>query len=214
MSKSNDTRLDRGNAGTNSDASSIETEEGLSPPEGRRRRHGRPPGVEKEWYNKVEAARYLGVAEITVTRYLGKGILHAQRLPTPGGGPRSSGHDYGRLRIHRSELDRYLESIDRNPTGPTAQGGVAPGLNADKSAIPSSGINREVTSIVTRGVTNEVASEVMTREEAALRLGVSWRTIKRYIESGKLRLAGYFRCPDSYTRAHVYRSDVEKLLQR
>jgi excisionase family DNA binding protein len=57
------------------------------------------------------------------------------------------------------------------------------------------------------------ASEVITREEAALRLGVSWRTIKRYIESGKLRLAGYFRCPDSYTRAHVYRSEVDELLQ-
>ncbi len=55
--------------------------------------------------------------------------------------------------------------------------------------------------------------EVITREEAALRLGVSWRTIQRYVKAGKLRQAGYFRCPDSYTRVHVYRSEVEQLLQ-
>ena len=54
----------------------------------------------------------------------------------------------------------------------------------------------------------------MMRQEAAVRLGVSWRTIDRYIKSGLLKLAGYFKCPDSYTRAHVYRSEVEKLLHR
>ena len=166
------------------------------PARARRRRDRRAPSVEKEWYSKTEAARYLGVAEITVTRYLERGILQAQRLPTAGTAPRSTAHNYGRLRIHRSELDRYLKRADRGPAEGVVEGriGIVLATNASVTTTPDDN------------------SEVMTREEAALRLGVSWRTIKRYIESGKLRLAGYFRCPDSYTRAHVYRSDVEKLL--
>ena len=170
----------------------------------RRRRHGRQPDVEREWYSKVEAARYLGVARITVTRYLQKGILQAQRLPTPGGKLSAGGYDYGRLRLHKGVLDRYLESADRvsdDARGHARSDAVPRGdASSDHNAgasYPSAGNN----------------SEVMTREEAALRLGVSWRTIKRYVESGKLRLAGYFTCPDSYTRAHVFRSDVERLLR-
>lgn len=167
------------------------------PPKRRRRRHGRPPDVEKEWYSKAEAARYLGVAEITITRYLQKGLLQAQRLSTPGGQSLSTGIDYGRLRIHRRELDRYLESLDRHPIDAAGQNRSGAEINANTNSTDPTGIS---------------GSDFMTREEAALRLGVSWRTIKRYLESGKLRLAGYFRCPDSYTRAHVYRSEVEKLL--
>jgi hypothetical protein len=167
----------------------------------RRRRHGNPPHPQKEWYSKTEAARYLGVAEITITRYLEKGILHAHRLPNPSAEPRQSGYNYGRLRVHKSELDRYLDSIDRGPNEPVAQAPVSQGIsygvyNTDNDAAP----------------TSDKGNELMTRQEAAVRLGVSWRTIKRYIESGELRLAGYFRCPDSYTRAHVFRSDVERVL--
>lgn len=167
----------------------------------RRRRHGRPPSFEKEWYSKAEAASYLGVAEITVTRYLQRGILHAQRLPPAIGepAPGSSRYDYGRLRIHGNELDLYLESINRNAAVPTARRGGR--VEADAGNIEQSEIRPAV-----------IEAEVMTREEAAQQLGVSWRTIKRYVESGRLRLAGYFRCPDSYTRAHVYRTEVEELL--
>lgn len=189
------------------------------PVRARRRRHGgygRSPGVEKEWYSKVEAAGYLGVAEITITRYLQKGVLRAQRLPTPGTGPGNdphtgaNGYDYGRLRINKGELDRYLAGKDRTPlrtigaTGTTMQVPYTAEFTAE-GARSSSGVDRDA-----RDDGDE--SEVMTREEAALRLGVSWRTIKRYVESGKLRLAGYFKCSDSYTRAHVYRSEVERLL--
>src|SRR5262245_44816775 len=46
-----------------------------------RRRHGKPLRAQKEWYSKTEAARYLGVAEITITRYLDRGLLQAHRLP-------------------------------------------------------------------------------------------------------------------------------------
>src|SRR5207302_613167 len=77
----------------------------------RRRRHGNPPHAQKEWYSKSEAAQYLGVAEITITRYLEKGTLHAHRLPIlgrvgeQGEQGAQSPYDYGRLRIHNSELD-------------------------------------------------------------------------------------------------------------
>lgn len=196
-------------------AGSASTDEALEspPPATRKRRHRRPPATEKEWYSKAEAARYLGVAEITVTRYLARGILRAQRLPTPDSKPGSSSpvkYDYGRLRIHRGELDRYLESIDRSASYPAGLGSAGTRAPARSDAMansdPSAGLH-------STSLPEPHASEVITREEAALRLGVSWRTIKRYIESGKLRLAGYFRCPDSYTRAHVYRSEVEKLLR-
>jgi predicted DNA-binding protein (UPF0251 family) len=168
----------------------------------RRRRHGRPPSVEQEWYSKTEAASYLGVAEITVTRHLQKATLHAQRLPPAGGnyGTGSSKYDYGRLRIRREELDRWLEDRDRTR--------AALSVPAPRRDNPEA---RPGLSTALAPLDND---EVITREEAALRLGVSWRTIKRYIESGQLRLAGYFRCPDSYTRACVYRAEVEELLHQ
>jgi hypothetical protein len=193
-----------GPRGAAAPASSNE-ELGAPLPTARKRRHSRPPTVEKEWYSKAEAARYLGVAKITVTRYLQKGILEAQRLPTPGGKLSAGGYDYGRLRIHKRVLDRYLESVDRvsDDTRGQARSDTAPRADAssDTDARPSANVPSDY-----------YLSEVLTREEAALRLGVSWRTIKRYVETGKLRLAGYLRCPDSYTRAHVFRADVEKLL--
>lgn len=161
----------------------------------RRRRHRTPPGAEKEWYSKSEAARYLGVAEISVTRYLARGLLQAHRLPVPATNSKQGRYNYGRLRIHKTELDRYLEVVDRRPAD-----GAAP--------VHTESATGSDTSVPTRA-----SDEILTREQAALQLGVSWRTIKRYIESGKLRLAGYFRCSDSYTRAHVYHSDVEKLLR-
>jgi transposase len=196
-------------------AGSASTDEALDspPPAARKRRHRRPPATEKEWYSKAEAARYLGVAEITVTRYLAAGKLRAQRLPTPGPKPGSNSpakYDYGRLRIHREELDRYLESIDRNASDPARPTSVDPGATArrdtEANSDPSAGLHAI-------SLPDPYGGEVITREEAATRLGVSWRTIKRYIESGKLRLAGYYRCSDSYTRAHVYRSEVDELLQ-
>lgn len=168
----------------------------------RRRRHAKPPNIEKEWYSKTESALYLGVAEITITRYLEKGTLHAQRLPTPGAEPRSSEYDYGRLRIHKSELDRYLESRDRTHNEPVRH------PRSDDAFIDT--VSREVGE--KEPSTADRGGELITRQEAALRLGVSWRTIDRYIKNGVLRLAGYFRCPDSYTRAHVYRAEVEQLL--
>lgn len=196
----------------------------------RRRRHRKPPRMEKEWYSKAEAAQYLGVAEITVTRYLERGVLHARRLPTPGARPSSSEYDYGRLRIHKSELDRYLESVDRHPDDAQASeaGWRANERSAGGNSVTTSTTARmsyepqeeqELARLAQAGDTRALEqlrrdNLIMTREEAALRLGVSWRTIKRYIESGGLRLAGYFRCPDSYTRAHVFRSDVERLLGR
>ncbi len=174
-----------------------------------RRRHGKPSFVKKEWYSKKEAARYLGVAEITITRYLEKGILHSQRLPTPGGRLRSSRYDYGRLRIHKSELDRYLESVDRTPNEPMPQGSAG---DATQVVATQYDISREAGGSDIS--TPDIGGEFMTRQEAALRLGVSSRTIDRYVINQVLRLAGYFRCPDSYTRAHVFRSDVERLLQQ
>ena len=184
-----------------SDASSRDAIERQAPPNvTRRRRHARAPRIDKEWYSKTEAARYLGVAEITVTRYLQKGTLHAQRLPTPDAKPRSSKYDYGRLRIHKSELDRYLESVERTPNQQVTQVEVTryETMRESGESGPSTAGRGE---------------ELMTRQEAALQLGVSWRTIDRYIKNRVLRLAGYFRCPDSYTRAHVYRAEVEQLLR-
>ncbi len=191
----------------------------------RRRRHRGPPKVEKEWYSKAEAAQYLGVAEITFTRYLERGILHARRLPTPGAMPSSSEYDYGRLRIHKSELDRYLVSVDRHPadaqTSPAGWDANRSGREGNDVAKTSVGGEpdgeEELARMAQVGDTEALerlrrADLIMTREDAALQLGVSWRTIKRYFESGRLRFAGYFRCPDSYTRAHVFRSDVERLL--
>jgi hypothetical protein len=179
------------------------------PPIARKRRHRKPLVIEKEWYSKAEAAWYLGVAEITITRYLDRGILHAERLPTPSAKPGSPLSHYGRLRIHRAELDRYLESIDRSATDSAKSASAAvvigTGATADLGADPRT--------VSLSDADSTQSSEVMTREEAALRLGVSWRTIKRYIEAGRLRLAGYFRCPDSYTRAHVYRAEVDEMLQ-
>src|SRR5438477_12909172 len=99
-----------------------------SPDKVRRRRHGEPLQVDKEWYSKAEAAQYLGVAEITITRYLEKGILHAHRLPTSGVGSKHTRYDYGRLRIHKSEFDRYLESADRRPNEPAIQGSASLGI--------------------------------------------------------------------------------------
>ena len=218
-------------------ASAGDTGEILVPPvTTRRRRHRRPPGIEKEWYSKAEAAQYLGVAEITITRYLEKGTLHAHRLPTPGREGKHGEHgehspyDYGRLRIHKSELDRYLESVDRHPddaqasqAGWRANERSAEGNRVTTSTTASMGYEpqaeHELARLAQAGDTRALErlrrdNLIMTREEAALRLGVSWRTIKRFIESGGLRLAGYFRCPDSYTRAHVFRSDVERLLGR
>jgi excisionase family DNA binding protein len=193
----------------------------------RRRRHGRPPKIEKEWYSKSEAAQYLGVAEITVTRYLERGVLHAHRLPTPGREGKHTRYDYGRLRIHKSELNRFLESVDRHPDEAQAS---QTGDRADETSTGGSNVTirriayepqeeQELARLAQAGDAEALErlrrdALIMTREEAALRLGVSWRTIKRYIESGALRLAGYFRCPDSYTRAHVFRSDVERLLGR
>ncbi len=104
-------------------------------------------------------------------------------------------YDYGRLRIHRNELDRYLEAVDRRPGDDGTRAHTESGVGSNEIGTAS------------------VGNEILTREDAALQLGVSWRTIKRYIDSGKLRLAGYFRCSDSYTRAHVYRSDVERLIR-
>lgn len=161
----------------------------------RRRRRRTPPGSEKEWYSKSEAGRYLGVAEISVTRYLERGVLHAHRLPTPGTNAGQGRYDYGRLRIHKNELDRHLEAVDRRPADDGTRDHTESGVESNEIG------------------TSSVGDEIMTREDAALQLGVSWRTIKRYVDSGKLRLAGYFRCSDSYTRAHVYRSDVERLLR-
>ncbi len=43
----------------------------------------------KEWYSKAEVASYLGVAEITITRYLQWSILSAQRLPPSIGEPKT-----------------------------------------------------------------------------------------------------------------------------
>lgn len=188
-----------------------------SPDKVRRRRHGEPPQVDKEWYSKAEAAQYLGVAEITITRYLEKGILHAHRLPTPGvssantdAGPKHTRYDYGRLRIHKSELDHYLGRADRRPNESVAHGYAGHNIyNSDNDAAAST---IRATATPATPATPDEDGEIITRPEAALRLGVSWRTIDRYIKSGVLRLAGYFRCPDSYTRVHVYRSDVEKLL--
>ncbi|MBF6611606.1 MAG: hypothetical protein IVW55_00575 [Chloroflexi bacterium] len=202
----------------------------------RRRRHGNPPHTQKEWYSKSEAAQYLGVAEITITRYLEKGTLHAHRLLTPGREGKQgeqgehSPYDYGRLRIHKSELDRYLEREDRHPDDAQASEArwranerSAGGNQATTSTTARMGYEpqeeQELARLTQAGDTGALErlrrdNLLMTREEAALRLGVSWRTIKRYIESGVLRLAGYFRCPDSYTRAHVFRSDVERLLGR
>lgn len=165
--------------------------------------------AEKEWYSKAEAARYLGVAEITVTRYLARGILHAQRLPTPSGKPGSTRYDYGRLRIHRGELDRYLVSIDRSAGDHARSASTVVGTGAEAGAD----LGVDPNAVSPSDADSADSSEVMTREEAALRIGVSWRTIKRYIESDRLRLAGYFRCHDSYTRAHVYRAEVDGLLQ-
>ena len=124
MSKTTDTLRGSKNAGKNTDRSSAGSEgERPQPMKMPRRRQGQTPTVEKLWYSKSEAARYLGVAEITVTRYLNKGVLRAQRLPAsssarvPGGGDvtRRSNYDYGRLRLHKSELDWYLESVDQRP---------------------------------------------------------------------------------------------------
>jgi hypothetical protein len=82
-------------------AGSASTDEALESPSpaARKRRHRRPPATEKEWYSKADAARYPGVAEITVTRYLARGILRAQCLPTPGpraGSNSPAKYDYGR----------------------------------------------------------------------------------------------------------------------
>ncbi len=194
------------NLSSSSDAFSVPEKARSSAERARRRRHGTPPNAEKEWYSKTEAARYLGVAEITITRYLDKGTLHAHRLPNPNAEPRQSEYNYGRLRIHKSELDRFLESVDRGPNEPVAQ---APASQDNRYGVYNND-NDEVPPTTPTSVEDD---ELMTRQEAALRLGVSWRTIDRYIKSGVLRLAGYLRCPDTYTRAHVYRSDVEKLLQ-
>lgn len=178
----------------------------------RHRRHGNPPHAQKEWYRKSEAAGYLGVAEITITRYLDRGVLRAHRLPTshtgtdaePKAEPSRSSYNYGRLRIHKSELDHYLESVDRRPNEPVAPrpAGLDIFDNANHAPLPAN-----------VAPARDKGDELLTRQDAAARLGVSWRTIDRYIKSGILKLAGYFRCPDSYTRAHVFRSDVERLLR-
>jgi excisionase family DNA binding protein len=191
-----------------SDAFSVPEEASPSTEEARGRRHGTPPHTQKEWYSKTEAARYLGMAEITITRYLDKGVLHAHRLPTSRAEPRQGGYNYGRLRIHKSELDRYLESVDRNPNEPGAKQLAGEGMD---KGLDGTGHDAAARTARTAPMP-DTGDELMTRQEAAVRLGVSWRTIKRYIESGELRLAGYFRCSDSYTRAHVFRSDVEQLL--
>ena len=122
--------------------------------------------------------------------------------------PSQSSYNYGRLRIHQSELDRYLESVDRNPNEPGAKQFAGEGMD---KGLDGTGHDAAAPTARTTPMP-DTGDALMTRQEAALRLGVSWRTIKRYIESGELRLAGYFKCPDSYTRAHVFRSDVERLL--
>ena len=156
----------------------------------------------------MEAGRYLGVAEITITRYLDRGVLHAQRLPTPDAEPTEVGRNYGRLRIHKSELNHYLETVDRRPNEPVAQEPASEGIHNGVYGTD----NDEAAWSAQSAPIPDKGDVLMTRQEAAVRLGVSWRTIDRYIKSGILKLAGYFRCPDSYTRAHLYRSEVERLL--
>ena len=115
------------------------SEETLSP-RMRRRRRRRAVSVEKEWYSKSEAASYPGVAEITVTRYLQKGVLHALRLPLGSGesSAASSRYGYGRLRIHKAELDRRLENVGRTATGPSTRRGGNEEPNRGASRVVAS----------------------------------------------------------------------------
>jgi excisionase family DNA binding protein len=61
--------------------------------------------VTREWYSIKEVAHRLGVVPATVERLVAKGEIKANRV-----GPKL-------IRIHQSELDRYVESTTINPDG-------------------------------------------------------------------------------------------------
>ena len=56
--------------------------------------------VTREWYSIKEVAHRLGVVPATVERLVAKGKIKAKLI-----------------RIHQSELDRYVESTTINPDG-------------------------------------------------------------------------------------------------
>lgn len=177
------------------------------------RRHGIPPHVEKQWYSKSEAEEYLGRDETTITRALQDGTLHAQRLPNHGPKAKSNQYNYGRLRFHKSELNRYLASIDRKPNDAVTQG---PAGDAEAGEVGEADVGRDKghIGIEDNGITSQslAGPDKMTRDEAAQALSVSWRTIKRLVERGELPSAGLHKCRDGYIREHVFRADVRRLL--
>jgi len=61
--------------------------------------------VTREWYSIKEVAHRLGVVPVTVERLVAQGKIKASRV-----GPKL-------IRIHQSELDRYVESTTINPDG-------------------------------------------------------------------------------------------------
>jgi len=61
--------------------------------------------VTREWYSIKEVAHRLGVVPVTVERLVANGKIQASRV-----GPKL-------IRIHQSELDRYVESTTINTDG-------------------------------------------------------------------------------------------------
>ena len=61
--------------------------------------------VTREWYSIKEVAHRLGVVPATVERLVNKGKIKASRVGKK------------LIRIHQSDLDRYVESTTINPDG-------------------------------------------------------------------------------------------------
>ena len=61
--------------------------------------------VTREWYSIEEVAHRLGVVPATVERLVNKGKIKASRVGKK------------LIRIHPSDLDRYVESTTINPDG-------------------------------------------------------------------------------------------------
>lgn len=153
------------------------------------RRHKAPLATDASvWLSKQQAAEYTGFSTRKIERLIAQGKLPASKLP----GSEGCATQYNQVRIYKPDIDAYLQ---RKPTAePSADSTVISSENVHLPAEPFD------------------ADDKITRSEAAQRLGVSKRTIQRYVQIGLLPSAGSFTSADSYTREYVFLKDVDALL--